>query len=114
MRLSAGGTNETQNSRGCMDTLLPIARRIAERLIARHETIAVAEGSTGGLISAALLAVPGASAYFLGSAVVYTAAARTALLDIGPSDMEGMRAATEAYSALLARRIRARLGATWG
>jgi nicotinamide-nucleotide amidase len=65
-----------------MDTLLPIARRIAERLIARRETIAVAEGSSGGLIAAALLAVPGASAYFLGGTVVYTAAARAGLLGI--------------------------------
>jgi len=47
-----------------MDTLLPLAERIAARLIARKETIAVAESSTGGLIAAALLALPGASAYF--------------------------------------------------
>jgi nicotinamide-nucleotide amidase len=97
-----------------MDTLLPIAARIAERLIARRETIAVAEGSTGGLIAAALLAVPGASAYFLGGAVVYTAAARTGLLGVSPAEMTGMRAATEPYAALLASSIREKLGATWG
>ena len=100
--------------RGRMDTLLPIARRIAERLIARHETIAVAEGSSGGLIAAALLAVPGASAYFLGGAVVYTAAARTGLLAVGSAEMAGMRAATEPYAAMLARCMRERLTATWG
>jgi PncC family amidohydrolase len=97
-----------------MDTLLPIARRIAERLIARRETIAVAEGSSGGLIAAALLAVPGASAYFLGGAVVYTAAARASLLGISSAEMAGMRAATEPYAALLAGSMRERLGATWG
>ena len=97
-----------------MDTLLPIAKRIAARLIERRETIALAEGSSGGLIAAALLAVPGASKYFLGGAVVYTAAARSGLLTIGAAEMTGMRAATEPYAELLARRMRERLGATWG
>ena len=64
------------------NNLTALAQRIAAHLIERRETIAVAESSTGGLISAALLAVPGASAYFLGGAVVYTAAARSALLGI--------------------------------
>src|SRR5262249_7837628 len=101
-------------SRKLMDTLLPLAQRIAARLIERRETIAVAEGSAGGLIAAALLAVPGASAYFLGGAVVYTAAARTGLLDIGAADMAGFRPASEPYALLLARRTRERLGATRG
>src|SRR6185312_14303604 len=65
-----------------MQELLPLATSIAERLKARGETIAIAESSTGGLISAVLLAVPGASAYFIGGAVVYTRQARRALLDI--------------------------------
>ena len=74
-----------------MQSLLPIAEKIAGVLIERHETIAVAESSTGGLIAAALLSVPGASAYFLGGAVVYTKAARAALLGIGDADMQGLR-----------------------
>jgi len=97
-----------------LERLLPLAQLVAARLIERRETVAVAEGSTGGAISAALLAVPGASAYFLGAVVVYTAAARAALLDIGATDMEGLRPASEPYAALLGRRVRARLGATWG
>jgi nicotinamide-nucleotide amidase len=97
-----------------MQTLLPIAEQIAARLSERRESIAVAEGSAGGLISAALLAVPGASKYFLGSAVIYTASARAALLAIEATDMTGMRPASEPYAVLLARRIRDRLGATWG
>ena len=97
-----------------MDRLSPLAQKIAARLIERRETIAVAESSTGGLISAALLAVPGASAYFLGAAVVYTGAARAGLLDITAADMAGMRAATEPYVALVAARVRVKLGATWG
>ena len=97
-----------------MQLLLPIAEKIAAHLIARRETIAIAESSTGGLIAAALLSVPGASAYFVGGAVVYTKVARAALLDIGDADMQGLRPATEAYSLLVARRVRERHGATWG
>jgi nicotinamide-nucleotide amidase len=97
-----------------MKVLLPLAQTIAQRLIARRETIAIAESSTGGLVSAALLAVPGASAYFLGGAVVYTKASRAALLGIDDVEMQSLRPATEAYSLLLARRMRERHGATWG
>lgn len=97
-----------------MQSLLPVAEKIALRLIERHETIAIAESSTGGLIAAALLAVPGASAYFVGGAVVYTRTARLGLLGIGDADMQGLRPATELYSLLIARRMRERLGATWG
>jgi PncC family amidohydrolase len=97
-----------------MKALLPLAGTIAQRLMARRETIAIAESSTGGLVAAALLAVPGASAYFLGGAVVYTKASRAALLGIGDAEMQGLRPATEAYALLLARRMRERHGAIWG
>jgi PncC family amidohydrolase len=97
-----------------MKTLLPLAEKIAARLIARQEKIAIAESSTGGLIAAALLAVPGASAYFLGGAVVYTHTSRTALLGISDDDMKGMRASTEGYALLCARRMREKHSATWG
>ena len=62
-----------------MQDLLPIAARIGERLKARSETISVAESSIGGLVSAALLSVPGASAYYIGGAVIYTRTAGDAL-----------------------------------
>lgn len=97
-----------------MEGLLPAARAIGARLKARGETVAVAESSAGGLIAAALLAVPGASAYMLGGAVVYTRAAREGLLGITEADMAGMRSASEAYALLMARRVRERLGADWG
>src|ERR1700692_3022291 len=97
-----------------MKALLPLAETIAQRLVARRETIAVAESSTGGLVAAALLAVPGASAYFIGGAVVYTKSSRAALLGIGDAEMLGLRPATEAYSLLIARRVRERHGAIWG
>jgi nicotinamide-nucleotide amidase len=80
----------------------------------RGETIAVAEGSCGGLISSALLAVPGASAYYVGGAVVYTFAAKTGLLGDVIETPPGMRGATEEFATYLARAVRARLGTTWG
>ncbi|HYI06553.1 MAG TPA: CinA family protein, partial [Reyranella sp.] len=52
-----------------MDSLLPLAKKVGEKLKARKETVGVSESSAGGLISAVLLAVPGASAYFMGGAV---------------------------------------------
>jgi len=97
-----------------MQHLIDLAGRIAERLKARGETLAVAESSAGGLIAAALLAVPGASAYFLGGAVVYTRQARRALLAIPDEAMAGIRSASEPYATLLARTVRERHGATWG
>ena len=96
-----------------MQTLIVRAERIGHLLKGRGETIAVAESSTGGLISAALLALPGASAYVLGGAVVYTQAARQALMDIGDLSKLGMRASTEPYARLLAQTARQRFGATW-
>jgi nicotinamide-nucleotide amidase len=97
-----------------MQELLPRAELAASRLKARGATLAVAESSAGGLISAALLAVPGASAYFLGGAVVYTRQARQALLDIPESALAGFRPATEAYALLLARTVRRRFAADFG
>jgi PncC family amidohydrolase len=91
-----------------------LAARVAALLIARRQTLAVAESSAGGLIASGLLAVPGASAYFLGGAVVYTAQAREALLGITPEMMAGMRPSTEGYAKLLAARARGKLGADWG
>ena len=97
-----------------MNDLLPLAEKAAALLQKRRETIAIAESSAGGLIAASLLTVPGASAYFLGGAVVYTRAARAALLDITEAQMANMRPSTEPYALLLARTVRERHGATWG
>jgi nicotinamide-nucleotide amidase len=96
-----------------MQELLARAHEVARLLKERGETIAVAESSTGGLVSAGLLALPGASAYFLGGAVVYTAVARKALLDLPDIAALGMRASTEAYARLLAQTARERFAASW-
>ena len=97
-----------------MKELVGIAEQIAAKLIARKQTIAVAESSTGGLISASLLAVPGASAYFLGGGVVYTRDARRILMDIPDEAMKGIRSASEPYAKLLAEQVRRRFGTDWG
>ena len=93
--------------------LLLHAERIAARLKARGETISIAESSTAGLISAALLAIPGASAYFLGGAVVYTRQSRTELLAVTEQELTGITPSTEAYAMLFARKIRGKLATTW-
>jgi PncC family amidohydrolase len=97
-----------------MQDLLPLAEKLGARLKARGDTIAIAESSTGGLISAALLSVGGASAYFRGGSVIYTQYARSGFLEIPNPLPNGMRASSEPYAALLATTVRSRLGSTWG
>ncbi|MBF6559202.1 MAG: CinA family protein [Candidatus Binataceae bacterium] len=96
-----------------MQELLPIAEKIGALLKARSETIVIAESSTGGLISSALLSVPGASAYFLGGEVIYTLKARRLLIDLPEDAFKGMRASTEEYVRLIAESVRTRFGASW-
>jgi nicotinamide-nucleotide amidase len=88
------------------------AAAVAALLRQRGQTLAIAESSAGGLINAALVAVPGASAYYLGGAIIYTPKGRDALLQVEVP--KGIRSATEAFAAILARRVKEKLGATWG
>src|SRR5262245_8865672 len=96
-----------------MQDLLPLGEKIGARLKARKETIVVAESSTGGLVSAALLAVPGASAYFIGGGAFYTRQAFLALRDTNEQMFTGKRGCTEAWALMLARSLRERCKATW-
>lgn len=96
------------------EQLLAIARDAGDLLVQRGETVGVAEGSCGGLVSAALLAVPGASAYYRGGAVIYTAAAVRGLLGEAVPRPEPLRGASEPFATWLAQEIAADLGATWG
>jgi PncC family amidohydrolase len=97
-----------------MASLTELGAAVGARLMERGQTLAVAESSAGGVINAALVAVPGASAYYVGGCVIYTAAGREALLGISAQDMAGMRSASEPFAQLLARRVREKLGTTWG
>jgi PncC family amidohydrolase len=97
-----------------MAALAELAATVAALLKEKRQTIAVAESSAGGLINAALVAVPGASAYYLGGGVIYTVHAREHLAGLTRDDVKGMRSASEPYAKLLARRVREKVGATWG
>src|SRR5207237_7911602 len=96
-----------------MKDLVDLAAKAADVLRSRRQTIAIAESSTGGLISAALVAVPGASAYFLGGGVVYTRQSRRVLLDIADAALAGMRPSPEPYALMMARTAQKQFGATW-
>src|SRR5437762_11046429 len=96
-----------------MEHPVSVAEQIAAVLTARKQTIVVAESSTAGLISAALLAVPGASAYFLGAAVVYTRQSRRLLIDIPDAALDGMRPSTEPYALMMARTAQQQFSSTW-
>jgi PncC family amidohydrolase len=97
-----------------MNELSSMGGAVGALLVAKKQTVAVAESSAGGLISAALLAVPGASAYFLGGGVIYTQVARRGLIRVADDAVAGMRSSTEAYARIKARAVRDLLGTTWG
>ena len=98
-----------------MDTkILRLANLAADLLIESNHTIGIAESSSGGLIAAHLLAIPGASRYFLGGSVIYTRVAQRNLLGVNDEQMKGLRASTEQYASLNAKTIRELLGTTWG
>lgn len=91
-----------------------VARRAGTLLRASGDTVAVAEGSAGGLISAALLSIRGASAYYLGGTVIYTAAAGRAWMAGAVDVPPGMRGASEPFASYLAASVRRKVEATWG
>ena len=93
-----------------MSELSSLARAVGDLLKERGETVSVSESSCGGLLNATLVAVPGASAYYVGGAIIYTRDAQRGLLDVPDSAMEGKRASTEEYAAMNAAAIRERLG----
>lgn len=94
--------------------LFALGERVGDMLAARGQTVAVAESSTGGLVSAALLARAGASAYYFGGAVLYTRRSRRLLTTLTSDDTAGMRSSSPPYAQLLARHQRERFRATWG
>ena len=97
-----------------MQNLTSLAQTVGRLLIERKQTLAISESSSGGLISAALLSIPGASTYFMGGGVIYTHRARKVLLDIDFKEHPGVRSSSEPYALLAANTIRERLGTYWG
>ena len=97
-----------------MNRLNELAEKVGVLLKDRGQTVAVSESSSGGLVSAALLSIPGASAYFMGGAVIYTGTARDAFLQFNLDAHPDVRSASEPYALLCASSARERLGTTWG
>ena len=97
-----------------MKKLTTLAETVGQLLIERKQTLAVSEASSGGLISAALLSISGASTYFMGGGVIYTHRARQILLEIDFEDHPGVRSSSEPYALLAANTVRERLGTYWG
>ena len=96
------------------ETTFDVAMRIAALLIESSATVSVAESSTGGLISANLLAVPGASKYFQGGSVIYTLASRRAFLDLEKQRLKDLKPLTEEMVIEFAHAAREKLDTTWG
>lgn len=94
--------------------LFALGNRVGDKLVARHETVAVAESSAGGLLSAALLSRAGASAYYFGGAVLYTRRSRRLLTTLTSADTADMRSSSLPYAQLLAKHQRERFRASWG
>ena len=97
-----------------MESLTTLGSAAGSLLKERKQTLAVAESSAGGQINASLVAVPGASAYYLGGVIIYTGVGRQELLGITADEMKGIRSSSEPFAKLLAQRVRANLGAIWG
>jgi len=95
-----------------MPSLLKMAVPVGQLLKERGQTVAVSESAAGGLVSAALLSVPGASGYYLGGASVYTQTARRGLLRFNDARAQ-LRGSTEEYAILTATTIRDLLEADW-
>lgn len=96
-----------------MSELSSLAASVGALLKQRQQTIAVSESACGGLISATLVAIPGASAYYVGGAVVYTRVGQLGLLQVPDEAMQNIRASSEPYALLNARTVRKSLDTTW-
>ena len=97
-----------------MKNIINLSTKIGAMLKNNGDTVSVAETSAGGLLSASLLAVPGASAYFLGGGVIYTQESRRIFLNLHDTEMVGIRSSSEPYAKLLADTIQNKFGSNWG
>lgn len=80
----------------------------------RGATLAVAESCTAGLIAERITSVSGSSRYFLGGAVVYSNALKTAFAGVPPDLIQKHGAVSSEVAGALASGIRQRCGSTFG
>jgi len=90
-----------------------LASRIALFLLAHEETVAVCESSSGGLVSACLLSIPGASAYFIGGGVLYSYAIRKAIVNMGTEEHMRYGGSTPELISEMAKNFNNKIAATW-
>ena len=91
-----------------------VARYLVPRLAGLGRTVAVAESLTGGLVVAALVSVPGASAVVRGGVVAYMSDLKASLLGVDPDLLAREGAVHPEVAAAMARGVRERLGADYG
>jgi nicotinamide-nucleotide amidase len=91
-----------------------LAEVVAAALTARGETLGLAESCTAGRLAAWLGSVPGASAFLLEGAVVYSNDAKVRTCGVAPAQLEAHGAVSEPVARALAEGIRARAGSTYG
>lgn len=114
MSAAGGGTGRRVNGDGAVDAVAGVAAEVIALLDRRGESVAVAESLTGGLLGAALTAVPGASAVFRGGIISYATDLKAALLGVPASLLAAHGAVHPDVAMAMADGVRARLGATVG
>jgi nicotinamide-nucleotide amidase len=90
-----------------------LAEVIGTRLVARNETLAVAESCTGGMIGQLVTAIPGSSRWFVGGVIAYANALKEGMLDVKRATLEAHGAVSEPTVIEMADGARARTGAQW-
>jgi nicotinamide-nucleotide amidase len=88
--------------------------QVAELLLSRGDTVAVAESCTAGLLAARLTERAGSSAYFLGGGVVYSNEAKTLVAGVPAELIQRDGAVSVSVARALASGIASRFGATIG
>ncbi|HXG27120.1 MAG TPA: nicotinamide-nucleotide amidohydrolase family protein [Candidatus Binatia bacterium] len=96
------------------DALVALAERLQGVCLGRRVTVALAESCTGGLIAAAITAVPGSSGYFLGGVVSYANHAKESLLGVPGGTLRAHGAVSAQVAKAMAEGAMARFGASLG
>jgi nicotinamide-nucleotide amidase len=91
-----------------------LASAVGQQLLARQETLAVAESCTGGGLGQLLTSVSGSSRYFWGGIIAYENRVKVSLLGVDPDAIDQQGAVSDTVAQQMAAGVRDRLGTTWG